>query len=295
MPKVIVRIKGGMGNQLFCYAAARRLALANHAELVIDDVTGFARDRLYNRRYALDNFRIPVRKATPAERMEPCERIRRGIAKFISRRRPFHRRNYVEQEGVDFDLRLLEMRLPGTLYLDGLWQSEAYFKDIESTIRQDLRFSASENYINRETMERIMGCNSVAVHVRWFESRSEGNSRSHNLGQHYYASAIREIQRRAVDPHYFLFSDDPEAARSVLPLPEKMITCVCHNGSPESACADLQLMSACRNFITANSIFSWWGAWLGNRKEKIVICPSALSSTVEWDFRGQIPDGWLKI
>ena len=82
MNKVIARIKGGIGNQLFCYAAARRLALVNNAELVIDDITGFVRDRHYNRKYALDHFHIPCRKATPAERLEPFERYRRGVMKW---------------------------------------------------------------------------------------------------------------------------------------------------------------------------------------------------------------------
>ena len=64
--KVIVRVRGGLGNQLFCYAAARRLALINNAELVIDDVTGFVRDKKYKRKYMLDHFNISVRKATPS-------------------------------------------------------------------------------------------------------------------------------------------------------------------------------------------------------------------------------------
>lgn len=84
MSKLIARIKGGLGNQLFCYAEARRLALVNNAELVIDDVTGFVRDRQYRRQYALARFHIPARKATPAERMEPFERYRRGLAKFVA-------------------------------------------------------------------------------------------------------------------------------------------------------------------------------------------------------------------
>ena len=94
MNKIIPRIFGGLGNQLFCYAAARRLALVNDAELVIDDVTGFARDREYRRQYMLDRFRIPVRKATPAERLEPFERYRRGLMKWLSRSKPFMERHY---------------------------------------------------------------------------------------------------------------------------------------------------------------------------------------------------------
>ena len=116
MNKVITRIKGGVGNQLFCYAAARRLALVNNAELVIDDVTGFARDRQYRRKYMLDRFSIPFRKATSAERLEPFERYRRGIMKWLSRRKPFAERRYLEQEGIDIDERLLAWAgLPETL------------------------------------------------------------------------------------------------------------------------------------------------------------------------------------
>ena len=81
MPKIIVRMRGGLGNQLFCYAVARRMAVKNETELVVDDVTGFVRDSRYRRRYALDQFNIPVRKALPSERMEPFERCRRGVAK----------------------------------------------------------------------------------------------------------------------------------------------------------------------------------------------------------------------
>ena len=109
--KIITRIKGGLGNQLFCYAAARRLALVNSAELVIDDVTGFVRDHNYRRRYALDHFHIPARKATPAERLEPFERYRRGLMKWSSRRKQFAERRYVEQEGEDFDHRLLALKV----------------------------------------------------------------------------------------------------------------------------------------------------------------------------------------
>ena len=95
MAKVIVRVKGGLGNQLFCYAAARRLALVNDAELVVDDVTGFCRDKIYGCKYALDKFNIKARKATPAERMEPFERGRRAMAKYFSKARPFNKRRYV--------------------------------------------------------------------------------------------------------------------------------------------------------------------------------------------------------
>jgi hypothetical protein len=153
--KVITRIKGGLGNQLFCYAAARRLALVNNAELVIDDVTGFARDRGYRRRYILDPFSIPARKATPGERLEPFERYRRGVMKWLSRRKPFEERRYLEQEGRNFDERLLAFKVKGTLYLDGLWQSEGYFKDVKQTIREDLQIIPPTDMLNQRMAAEI--------------------------------------------------------------------------------------------------------------------------------------------
>ena len=77
---IICRLKGGLGNQLFCYAAARRLAKYNNTELVMDSVSGFERDYLYQRSFALKNFSITSRLATAQERLEPCERYRRGFA-----------------------------------------------------------------------------------------------------------------------------------------------------------------------------------------------------------------------
>ena len=168
MNKVITRIKGGLGNQLFCYAAARRLALVNDAELVIDDVTGFSRDRQYRRQFVLDRFQIPTRKATPAERMEPFERHRRGLMKWLSRRQPFEERRYLEEERLDFDERLLALKVNGSLHLDGYWQSENYFKDVEQTIREDLQIIPPKDLMNQNMAEEIRNMRAVALHVRWW-------------------------------------------------------------------------------------------------------------------------------
>jgi len=293
MNKIIARIKGGLGNQLFCYAAARRLALVNNAELLIDDVTGFVRDHEYQRKFALDSFRIPVRKATPAERLEPFERYRRGVKKLLSRRKQFAKRSYLEQEGQDFDERLLSLKVNGTLYLDGLWQSENYFKDVEQTIREDLRIIPPADELNQRIADEIRNCQAVALHVRWFTAPD--SIMSHNVSTDYYQRALALMEEKTDSPHYILFSDDPNAARTKLDLPEGRVTFVSHNRVDENGNADLWLMTQCRHFITANSTFSWWGAWLGGGQEKMVICPSANATVTEWDFRGQIPDDWSKI
>jgi hypothetical protein len=296
MPKVIARIKGGLGNQLFCYAAARRLALINEAELAIDDVTGFKRDRLYRREYQLDRFNITARKATPFERMEPMERYRRNLAKFLARRKPFKQRAYVEQEGVDFDSRLIEFKVNGSLYLDGLWQSEGYFKDIEAVIRDDLRIIPPQDSMNRIMCREINACNAVGVHVRWFDKPAEtGGIAPHNLKMEYYPRAVDEICARVSNPHFFLFSDYPEAARKAIPVSEKVLTPVTHNGHNE-AYADLWLLTFCKHFILANSTFGWWGAWLSAYSPKVVIAPGVkIDGITAWGFEGLIPRDWHQL
>lgn len=271
--KVIARIKGGLGNQLFCYAAARRLALANNAELVIDDVTGFVRDHTYQRRYALDYFSIPCRKATPWERMEPMERGRRAISKWLARRQPFENRFYIEQQGSALDARLLALKLRHTIYLDGLWQDERYFSDIAPTIRAELRFRSSSISARQRLVQQISEYQSVALHVRWFDKAILSASVK-NLTDTYYQQAIQMIEQRVKSAHYFLFSDDIEAAVRKLQLPPHKVTCVDHHPGDDSAILDLWLMSQCKHFIMANSTFSWWGAWLGRSSNGLLLMPA---------------------
>lgn len=295
MSKVITRIKGGLGNQLFCYAAARRLALINDAELVIDDLTGFSRDHQYRRHYSLEHFQIPVRKATPAERLEPLERYRRGIVKFISRKKSFEQRSYIEQIGNEFDARLLDLKIHGTVYVDGYWQSEDYFKDIEQTIREDLRIVPPIDSVNTDMAKMICERNAVAVHVRWFDDPSKETA-THNASKEYYLCAIDKIRKYVENPYFFLFSDDPVAAQRILCLPADEMTCVSHNKGDENAYADLWLMTQCKNFIIANSTFSWWGAWLSLNGSKIIIAPNIkLTGHTSWGFDRQIPERWLKL
>lgn len=294
MDKVIARIKGGLGNQLFCYAAARRLAIVNNVELVIDDVTGFLRDYRYQRRYALDSFNITARRANSSERMEPFERYRRGIFKFISGKKPFERRKYLEQEGMDFDRRLLDFKVKGTSYLDGYWQSEKYFKDVENFIRNDLKIKFPLDMRTRQLAAKIQKRESVALHIRCFDLIED--TVTWNMSPEYYRKAIDLIEKKINSPHYFIFSDHPDMACKKLELAADQYTMVSNNKEERNASEDLWLMAQCKHFIIANSTFSWWGAWLGNQKGKIVVAPDReVVGKMAWGFKGLIPDDWIRI
>lgn len=293
-PKIISRIFGGLGNQLFCYAAARRLALVNNAELVLDDVSGFVRDHGYQRHYQLDHFNIPCRKATSTERLEPLSSVRRYLVRALNRWRLFEKRSYIQQEGMDFDPRLLSAKPRGTVYLEGYWQSELYFKDVELTIREELRIIPPKDEINRALAERIRSCLAVAVHVRFFDAPQE--QEVYNAPGDYYVRAIDRMENFVPGAHYFVFSDQPTAAHARIPLPEDRITLISHNQGDENAYADLWLMTQCQHFIIANSTFSWWGAWLAGGSEKIVVAPDfRIDGKAAWGFSGLIPEQWIKL
>lgn len=282
MKKIIVRIRGGLGNQLFCYAAARRLAIANNAELVIDHITGFARDREYRRKYMLDRFHITARTASRAELLQPFERYRRGFLKIVSRKRSFAERKYIEEEREEFDDRLLTLKVDGTLYLDGLWQSASYFADVEDVIREDLRFIPPGDLVNQQAEEAIRKSEAVALHVRWYNAPE--SSRIGNAPREYYQRAIARLESEIGSAHYFLFSDLPTFAREVVNLPDDRVTTISHNVGDAAAHLDMWLMTRCKHFITANSTYSWWGAWLAGNEKKIVITPGTFRT-----MRGDCP------
>jgi hypothetical protein len=295
--KIIPRLFGGLGNQLFIYAAARRLALVNNAELVLDNVSGFARDRLYNRKYELGPFELPCRMATPAERLEPFPAIRRRVMRVVDRARPFNERRYVKQDGLDFDKRLLRVRPQSSLYLEGYWQSEGYFEDVGEIVRADLHMGPLTDQANKDMADLIHSHPAVAVHVRFFEPpQTQGPG---NAPPDYYVRALQVIEDRVPRAHYFVFSDNPSAAATRLPLPSGRVTVVQHNQGSDGAYADLWLMSQCRHFVIANSTFSWWGAWLGSYKDKTVVAPSADSvgglGVGAWGFSGLLPERWLSL
>jgi hypothetical protein len=295
MFKIVARIFGGIGNQIFCYAAARRLALTHDADLVIDNVSGFVHDHRYQRLYQLDHFSIPCRKATAGERLEPFGRIRRYLKRQRNEMLRFENRAYIAQENIDFDARLLDVKPHGTVYLEGYWQSEGYFKDIEATVRADLTIKPPSDELNRTMATRILDCVSVAVHVRFFDAPSQ--SGINNAPDTYYVRAVTQMEERVPGAHYFLFSDQPDAARARIPLPDARVTCVAHNQGDEHAYADLWLMTQCQHFIIANSTFSWWGAWLAENSDKQIIAPGfeMRQGKMSWGFAGLLPDRWIKL
>lgn len=295
-----MRLKGGLGNQLFCYATARRIAWVNDAELVIDDQTGFRYDHQYKRKYALERFNIPVRLATPAERLEPFGRLRRYIKRRLSERKPISDRRFIQQVGVDFCPELLSLKLKnGNTWLDPFGQSERYFSDISVLLSTDLEMAPPDSKANHDIAQKIRGCCSVALHVRWFDF--EAQAHSSNMSLLYYQQALDVLKKRIQEFELFIFSDYPERAEKMLApaLGNLPRTLVVENVKTGDALSDFWLMRQCRHFVIGNSTFAWWAAWLGEQADgsTIVIAPSCNvdpeHSVTAWGFDGLLPERWI--
>lgn len=298
--KLIVRLKGGLGNQLFCYAAARRLAWFNDAELVIDDASGFRYDHLYKRKYALERFNIPARMATSAERLEPFSRLRRYIKRKLSKCRPFNERRYIQQFGVEFDPELLTLKLKnGSTWIEPFGQSERYFSDISMLLRKDLEMAPPDSKSNHEIALKIRNCVSVALHVRWFDV--EAQLGSSNMSLAYYQKALDVLKNQLPEFELFIFSDYPERAEKLLApaLGNLWRTLVNENAESGDALSDFWLMRQCQHFIIGNSTFAWWAAWLGENSDgsTIVIAPGAnvdpKHTVTAWGFDYLLPERWM--
>ncbi|MCP4552061.1 MAG: alpha-1,2-fucosyltransferase, partial [Bacteroidetes bacterium] len=182
----------------------------------------------------------------------------------------------------------------GSLYIEGLWQSEGYFKDIESTIRLELRIKPPTDAVNIDMGATINDSVAIAVHVRFFDMPDDIGV--NNAPHEYYVRAVEKMENIAPNAYYYIFSDQPDAARMCIPLPDDRVTSISHNYGDVNAYANLWLMSLCQHFIIANSTFSWWGAWLSNSTDKIVIAPGfeKREGVSGWGFEGLIPDDWIK-
>lgn len=293
MRKVIAILWGGLGNQMFIYASTKRLAIINNAEHVIDTISGFSHDHLYRRKFEMANLKIESRQANYFERMEPFGRYRKVVLRKINKFKSFEKRTYISQIGVDYDQRLLDLRVNKDIYIEGYWQSENYFKDIEWQIKKEFQFKTPKDTLNIEMSQLIQSTNSVAVHVRFYEQTLRQSKINSPI--EYYAKSIDAMECNFPGSHYFVFSDNHKLAREKIKLPSSRTTYVDINNH-ENSYADLWLMSLCKNFIIANSTFSWWGAWLSQNAKKYVIAPKiiipSLTSVASWNFEGQIPPTW---
>lgn len=196
---------------------------------------------------------------------------------------------YVEIEEFIFDPEVFKQK---GKTLVGIWQAEAYFKDIKELLVREFEFKIPTDKINRELIEKIVNSDSVSIHIRRGDYLNERWKYILGViqGTIYYDNAVNYISGKVKNPTYFIFSDDINWARDNLKLDNCRF--VDHNKARDSY-VDMYLMSICKHNIIANSTFSWWAAWINSNKGKIVVIPEQW--VVGKKCEGMYPQGWVRI
>lgn len=288
---IISRIVGGLGNQMFCYAAGK--ALASHLNVSLQlDTYSYHQYKLHQ--YALNYFDIGTKIANQKEYavINPHSYFKKILAYLSPSKQKL---SLYQEKNLTYDDQV--SKLPDQTYLSGYWQSEKYFLNIEKDLRRDFKFKTDANQINTDFITRIQSCNAISVHIRRgdYISNANANAVHGTCDLNYYQSAAALLQSKLDQKNltYFVFSDDPEWVQHHLKLDGHMIFVSHNNGSQNHE--DLRLMSACQHHIIANSTFSWWGAWLNSSKEKIVIAPKQWFKDKSYNCRDLIPESWIRI
>ncbi|MHB8121806.1 MAG: alpha-1,2-fucosyltransferase [Desulfuromonadaceae bacterium] len=292
---IIVKLMGGLGNQMFQYAAARSLSLRHGTALKLD-LSYLESDQSGNthRTYELGHFCIASEKAS---RLEVNTMISRGNSTFLKAlARTFQKKadshaGYREK-WCHYDPQLLT--LSDNVYLEGYWQSERYFVDISEVIRKELTVTSPLAGKNRELAEEIRTVNAVSMHVRRgdYVTDKKAGAMHGVCNLDYYQSAVGLVVQSLEYPHFFVFSDDPEWVAENLKL-HHPVRYISNNGS--MAHEDLRLMSMCKHHVIANSSFSWWGAWLSTNPDKMVIAPKRWFNDPSINTSDLIPSDWQQL
>jgi hypothetical protein len=298
---IIVKLTGGLGNQMFQYATGRRLA-EKHSTILKLDVSGFEVYKLH--RYSLHCFHIWEYLATQNEVTQVLTGLnqaqghvsrltkwkRKLLAMLLQQKR--HSPYYIDEKYFQFDATILDA--PNPVILEGYWQTEKYFADISDILRREFVVKYTSDPASQRFAAMIQHTNAVSLHVRRadYVQNQITNQIHGTCDQAYYEQCVQYIAARVSDPHFFIFSDEPEWARENLNLHFPTTIVDCNDASRNYE--DLRLMSLCQHNIIANSSFSWWGAWLNGNPDKIVCAPKQWFKDNSRNTQDLIPSSWIQ-
>lgn len=253
----IIKLQGGLGNQLFQCAYGLAYEQRNDETVMFDFSWYYNSDKSFgglvsNRKFMLDRFNTNIKIATE------------DLVKSIKQ----NKLNIIVENGPEYDSNLLQ--ISGNKYIKGFFQNEQYFKDYKQLIVNNFKLFSSLNTKNARMLEYIQNTNSISIHIR----RGDYLNLSNIYAQctlSYYMDAIKYCINVFKDVHFYVFSDDMEWVKSSLQI-NVPVSYIDFN-SQDECYFDLWLMKNCKHNIVANSSFSWWSAWLNENPTKLVIAP----------------------
>lgn len=289
MPYFVVRIAGGLGNQLFQYCFARSLALRRNLKIFLD-ISYYSHGF---RRYLLPEFNT-IQQIVSPEKLKQLLKWRnifyfRVINKLLPARQKKYYREQVGPMGIDEHVD----RLTGIKYLEGYWQHKNYFQSVWGEIKRELQLK-QKGATCIAWQKKIASHASVSIHIRRGDYVTNARIREQHgyCSQEYYDRAVCEMTQRVNQPVFFIFSDDVAWVQKnfIMHYPCEIVS-----SNDLTECEELFLMSACKHNIIANSTYSWWGAWMNEHDKKIVIAPQKWSNTPSARFENIVPETWIRV
>ncbi len=294
---IIVKLVGGLGNQMFQYSLGRRLSLARNVPLKLD-LSWYVKDS--SRSFALDAFDIKTEIASIAEVEKFVPPALSGLKKemfyFLQNHLPYRYRRVITEPLFSYNPVIVN-KTPKNAYLLGYWQSEKYFMDIDTLIHEDFTAIKPFSAVYHQWEVRIANQVAVSLHIRRGDYISDTRFRRKYFvcSTAYYIRAIEKLQQMHSNLTIYVFSDDIHWARQELPGSnslkfvdsEEMLTDV----------EELLLMSRCNHHVISNSTFGWWGAWLNQKPDKIVIAPANwfIDRKLSEQSQDIIPENWIRM
>lgn len=289
---ITVRIKGGLGNQLFQYAAAYALASRLQQEMSMD-TTFYPKQTL--RGFKLNQLHVDYGDVTdiddPMIRILKNKYINKAMRKMNRRVLPCGRDSvFLLETRSDIVPEFFDLR-KSYIYLDGYYQSEQYFQQHREELLKQFTpiYQPADAY--KEVLKHITATNSVAIHVRrgdFISAQNDHNPNHYLLGESYYANALRYMDAQLDRPTYFWFSDDIEWVKKN--FGERDNYCFVNLHTQNADIDEMMLMKHCNHIIAANSTFSWWAAWLNEHENALRVVPEKRYGNAH-----MIPESWIKV
>ncbi len=285
---VIVKLNGGLGNQMFQWAIARMLEEQTNVKALLD-MSFFKKG--YARPYDLGIFKLK-----PMFVEDFWTKVKLDFIWSFRKKMSWKQClgiNLYSEKHFHFDPNINQVK--DNTYVEGFFQSEKYFKCIEIVLRDDFTFLEPTTGENTKILEQIQSTNSISLHIRrgdYVQKKRYQNAYA-TCSLDYYKRGVELIAEKFENPTLFIFSDDIEWVKENLKLPYESVY-VSHNTGGKSF-EDMRLMSLCKHNVIANSSFSWWGAWLNKNPEKIVIGPQKWFNDDKIVQTDVIPECWIRL
>ena len=295
MGMVIVKLMGGLGNQMFQYAFGRALALQLGHSLYLD--VDFLLDRNERKDFVFRDFDLDIMHIASYSLFDSEAKIefnRYSLFPFIKRKTQI-----IQETSFSYDSSLSQLT-GERIYLDGYWQSYRYFESIAHTIREEFKVKQVLTEAQERLLLKIKSSTSVCVNFRRTDFVTIPSAiQTHGVPpMAYYEKALQELSNKIGGGlEIFVFSDDIAWCKEHFKCnyPTFFVEHSLYKG--DRFAAYLQLMTTCKHFVIPNSTFAWWAAWLSNSPDKIVITPERwfVEDTLQLQTNDLRPSNWISL